>query len=117
MSAGDGLRGLAADLRAVDVPKLVSPVLSKAGAQMRDRARDAAPQTPYLPGYARSIIFDRPNQLTVDVGAMAVGQGNLSAVLEFGQGANAPHPHIIPQLEPEAETTAQWLGKVLGDAL
>ena len=128
MSAGDGLRGLAADLRAVDVPKLVSPVLSKAGAQMRDRARQAAPQGPHLSPkgamggsgsgtYARSIIFDRPNQLTVDVGAMDVGFGSLSAMLEFGQGANAPHPHIIPQLEPEAETTAQWLGKVLGDAL
>lgn len=111
------LRQLAADLRAVDVPKLVSPVLSKAGANMRDRARQAAPTGPHLPAYAGTIIFQRKGPLAVEVGAMERGQGNLSAVLEFGQGANGPHPHILPQLEPEAEVTADWLGKILGDAL
>ena len=40
----------------------------------------------------------------------------MSAVLEYGQGANAPHPHIVPQLEPEADVTAEWLGKVIAEA-
>ena len=103
------MRALAADLRAVDVEKVVSPILSKAGAQMRDRARHAAPSGPHIPGYARTIIFQRPTPLRVEVGAQAVGQGNLSAVLEFGQGRNAPHPHILPQLDPEADVAARYI--------
>ena len=113
----DELRRLAAELRGVDVKRVGGPVMSKAGAQMRDRARQDAPTGPHLPGYARQIVFTKDGPLAVEVGAMAVGQGNLSAVLEYGQGANAPHPHIVPQLDPEAETAAEWLARVIADAL
>ena len=114
---GDDLRRLAGELRGVNVRRLGGPVMSKAGAQMRDRARQAAPTGPHLPAYARSIVFTKDGPLAVEVGARAVGQGNLSAVLEFGQGANAPHPHIVPQLDPEAEAAAEWLARVIADAL
>lgn len=117
MGGGDELRALARSLRAVDVPRLASPVMSKAGANMRDRAREAAPEGPHLRDYPQSIIFQKKGPLAVEVGAMARGQGNLSAILEFGQGPNRPHPHIVPQLDPEAEVTAQWLARVIGDAL
>ena len=117
MTGSDELRRLAGELRAVNVKRLGGPVMSKAGAQMRDRAREAAPAGPHLRSYRRQIVFTKDGPLAVEVGARAVDQGNLSAVLEFGQGANAPHPHIVPQLDPEAGPTADWLAKVLGDAL
>lgn len=113
----DDLARLAAGLRAVNVNTVCGPVMSKAGAVMRDRARQEAPQGPHLPGYARTIMFDKDGPLAVEVGAQSVGQGNLSAVLELGQGANAPHPHILPQLDREADTTADWLGRVIVEAL
>ena len=109
MNAGDPLRALARDLRAVNVEAVARPILSKAGAQMRDRARQAAPTGPHIPGYARTIIFQKKGPMRVEVGAMGVGQGNLSAVLEFGQGRNAPHPHILPQLDPEADVAARYI--------
>jgi len=117
VTGSDELRRLAGELRAVNVKRLGGPVMSKAGAQMRDRAREAAPAGPHLRSYRRQIVFTKDGPLAVEVGARAVGQGNLSAVLEFGQGANAPHPHIVPQLDPEAEAAAQWLAQVLADAL
>ena len=111
------LAALAAQLRGVNVPTVCRPVMTKAGAVMRDRAREAAPTGPHLPHYARSIIFNKPSFMVVEVGARATGQGDLSAVLEYGQGANAPHPHIVPQLDPEAEATAKYLGDAITEAL
>ena len=111
------LSKLASGLRSVNVAKLCGPVMSRAGGNMQRAAREAAPTGPHIPEYARTIVFEKDGPLAVEVGAMAVGQGNLSAVLEYGQGANAPHPHIVPQLDPEAEAAAQWLAQVLADAL
>lgn len=111
------LSKLASDLRSVNVAKVCGPVMSRAGGNMMRAAREAAPTGPHIPEYARTIVFEKDGPLAVEVGAMAVGQGNLSAVLEYGQGANAPHPHIVPQLDPEAEAAAQWLAQVLADAL
>ena len=110
------LAGLATELRAVNVAKVAGPVMSRAGGNMTRAAREAAPTGPHLPHYARSIRFEKDGPLAVEVFAAAEGQGNLSAVLEYGQGANAPHPHIVPQLEPEAAVTAEWLGKVIAEA-
>lgn len=103
----------AARLRGINIPRAVSPVLSKAGAQMRDRARAAAPGGPYLPQYRQTIRFRKDGQMAVEMFAAATGQGNLGAILEFGQGPNSPHPHIIPQLAPEAKATAEWIGRVV----
>ena len=110
------LAGLAAELRSVKVTKVCGPVLSRAGGNMVRAAREAAPTGPHLPQYARSIQFRKDGPLAVEVFAAAEGQGNLSAVLEYGQGANAPHPHIVPQLEPEADATAEWLARVVVEA-
>lgn len=110
------LSKLAADLRSVNVAKLCGPVMSRAGGNMMRAAREAAPTGPHLPHYARTIQFAKDGPLAVEVFARGEGQGNLSAVLEYGQGANAPHPHIVPQLEPEAAVTAEWLGKVIAEA-
>lgn len=110
------LSKLASDLRSLNVAKVCGPVMSRAGGNMQRAAREAAPTGQHIPGYARTIVFEKDGPLAVEVGAMAVGQGNLSAVLEYGQGANAPHPHIVPQLEPEADVTAEWLGKVIAEA-
>ena len=112
-SAGDELRALSAQLRAVNVNALIGPVISTAGQQMRDRARQAAPSGPHLPKYQRSIQFKKDGPLAVEVFAAAEGQGNLAAVLEFGQGRNAPHPHIIPQLEPEAEASCRFIADAI----
>ena len=117
MTGSDELRALADGLRAVDVKALVGPVMSKAGATMRDRAREAAPGGPHLRKYKGTIIFQKDGPLAVEVGARAAGQGNLAAILEYGQGPNAPHPHIVPQLEPEADVAAEWIARVIGDAL
>ena len=117
MTGSDELRALADGLRAVDVKALVSPVISEAGRLMRDRAKEAAPKGPHLKGYAGSIIRNNVSPLVVEVGAKAGSWGDLAAVLEFGQGPNAPHPHIIPQLEPEADVAAEWIARVIGDAL
>ena len=111
------LAGLAAELQAVNVAKVAGPVMSRAGGNMMRAAREAAPTGPHLPHYARSIRFAKDGPLAVEVFAAAEGQGNLSAILEYGQGTNAPHPHIVPQLDPEAEAAAQWLAQVLADAL
>ena len=110
--AAKALRDLAQSLRSVNVERTVGPVLSRAGAQMRDRAREQAPAGPHLPAYQRQIQFKRTG-LSVDVYARSEGQGNLGAVLEFGQGPNAPHPHILPQLEPESEVAARYIADAL----
>ena len=107
--AADELNALARQFRSFNVDRTVGPVLSKAGAQMRDRARQQAPRGPHLPSYGRAIRFEKDGPLAVEVFAAAEGQGNLAAVLEFGQGANAPHPHILPQLEPEAEASCRFI--------
>ena len=117
MSSGDELRRLADHFRSVNVETVVSPVLSKAGAVMRDRARAEAPSGPHIPDYARHIIFQRPSKLRVEVGAAEMAQGNLSAILEYGQGANAPHPHIVPQLDREAEVTQGYLADAVVKAI
>lgn len=112
-----GLDALAAELRAVKVSKIAGPVISRAGGNMVRAAREAAPGGPYLPNYARSIQSRKDGPLAVEVFAAGEGQGELSAILEFGQGRNGPHPHILPQLEPEADATLEWLARVLGEAL
>lgn len=84
---------------------------------MRDRARAEAPSGPHIPDYARHIIFQRPSKLRVEVGAAETAQGNLSAILEYGQGANAPHPHIVPQLDREAEVTQGYLADAVVKAI
>lgn len=124
----DDIVAMAAVLGSVDVRRIASPVMSKAGAVMRDRAKEAAPEGPHLspagaqggkgPGtYADTITFRKDGPLAVEVGALAVGQGNLSAILEYGQGPNRPWPHIVPQLDPEADEAARWLAKLIGDEL
>lgn len=114
----DDLRALADQLRSVNVPETVRPVLSKAGAVMRDRARQEAPAGPHLQDYTRHIVmFRRTDPLSVTVGAQAVGQGNLSAILEYGQGPNAPHPHIVPQLDREAGPAANYIAAAIVKAL
>ena len=122
MSSGDELRRLADHFRSVKVEAVVSPVLSKAGAVMRDRARQEAPSGPHLrmkggQSYADFIIFQRPSRMRVEVGAMESGLGGLSAILEYGQGANAPHPHIVPQLDREAEVTQGYLADAVVKAI
>ena len=117
MTDASALRALAAALATVDVEEVCRPVMTKAGSNMRDRARAEAPSGPHLPDYARSITARKPTKLVSEVGANSTGQGPLSGILEYGSGANAPHPHILPQLEREAPATARWLGKVIKDAL
>ena len=117
MTAADDLMALSRQLRSVRVDQIVGPVISKAGAQMRDRARAAAPAGPHLPAYRRQIQMRKDGPLSVDVFAAAIGQGNLGAILEFGQGRNAPHPHIIPQLEPEADASVRYIADALVKAL
>lgn len=114
---GDGYRAFAAHLRGVDVAKVCRPVMTKAGANMRDRARAQAPTGPHLPSYASAIIFNKPSDLVVEVGAMSAGQGPLSSILEYGQGGNAPHPHIVPQLDAETGPTCEWLVKAISEAV
>ena len=41
------------------------------------------------------------------------GQGLLSAVLEFGQGRNAPRPHILPQGDREAPVVERFIADVI----
>lgn len=117
------LSGLIADLRGVQAKKLVGPVIGRAGATMASKAREAAPTGPHLTKagggrlYAQSITSQKDGQLATEVFARGGGQGNLSAILKYGQGKNGPHPHIVPQLEPEADVAADWIGKVITDAL
>ena len=117
------LGDLARELRSVKVKSLAGPVIGKAGVVMAKKARDDAPTGPHLTKasggrlYAQSITSRKDGALATEVFARGTGQGNLSAILEYGQGRNVPHPHIIPQLEPEADVAADWIARVVTDAL
>lgn len=104
-------------LRAVPVPTIVGPVLSKAGAQMRDDMREHAPAGPHLRKYRSQLWFRKSGALAVEAGAFGGQQGRLAAVLEFGQGPNAPHPHILPTIDHEVPRVIDYLPRALAEAL
>lgn len=108
------LAGLGRDLARVDVAREVRPVMSKAGVEMKKRARADAPGGAYLPGYARTINYELLDDgMAVELRPDEQGQGLLSAVLEFGQGRNAPRPHILPQGDREAPVVERFLADVI----
>lgn len=117
------LAQLAALLRGIDVPKLVGPVMSRAGGNMVRDMRAHAPAErlgTHLPRYQSDLQFRKHGRMVVEAGAFGTGkghQGDLAAILEFGQGPNAAHPHIIPALDREAPHAAKWVGQVVADAL
>ncbi len=104
---------LGRDLADVGVAREVRQVMSKAGVEMKKRARAEAP-TGHLPGYARTINYEvLDGGMAVELRPDESGQGLLSAVAEFGQGANAARPHILPQADREAPVAERHIADVL----
>lgn len=112
-----GLDDWVNSLAAIDVAESVGPVLSKAGLNMKNGAREDAPDGPHLAHYRRTILYHKVGKLAVEMGPQEQGQGLLSAVLEFGQGPNAPHPHILPQLDRELPNAKRYLAEVILKAI
>lgn len=100
-----GLNELVADLAKAPGVSLTKSrqAMEVTARKVKDTQRDLAPSGPHLPQYANTIGYDITNSFfggEAEIGPRDEGQGELAALLEFGGAKSAPHPHILPSLEP-----------------
>ena len=116
------LKAYARDMRVSADASMTAIVATtvRAGKNIQREARDLAPKGGHVKAYAGTITTSTKTtalSVEVEVGPLQRGQGALGAVLEFGQGRNAPHPHLMPAAEHELPTWLNYLSQALGAGL
>ena len=116
------LDALARDLMAAPlkvIPALV-PVANKAGVNMKRVMKSDASGHRHLPGLASKVNYEvevDAASLTVEVGFVDEGQGELANIAAFGTSKSAPVMDITRGLTEEVPNFMRWCAKVGGEAL
>ena len=116
------LDALAASLAAAPakiLPALV-PVANKAGVNVKRIMKADASGHRHLPGLAAKVAYDvdsTPTSVTVEVGFIDEGQGELANIAAFGTSKNPPVMDITHGLTEEAPHFAAWVAKAAAEAL
>ena len=116
------LDALARDLMAAPlkvIPALV-PVANKAGVNMKRVMKSDASGHRHLPGLASKVNYEvdvAAGSITVEVGFVDEGQGELANIAAFGTSKNAPVMDITRGLTEEVPNFMRWCAKVGSEAL
>jgi hypothetical protein len=101
------------------LPALI-PVANKAGVGIKRTMKKDASGHRHLPGLAAKVSYDvetTPTTVTVEVGFIAEGQGELANIAAFGTSKTAPVMDITRGLYEEAPRFAAWVAKAAAEAL
>ena len=116
------LDALARDLMAAPlkvIPALV-PVANRAGVNMKRVMKSDASGHGHLPGLASKVNYKvevAAGSITVEVGFVDEGQGELANIAAFGTSKNAPVMDITRGLTEEVPNFMRWCAKVGSEAL
>ena len=116
------LDAFAADLAsaAAKIRPALLPVAQRAGVNMKATMKKDASGHRHLPGLAAKVAYDvdsTPTSVTVEVGFIDEGQGELANIAAFGTSKNPPVMDITHGLTEEAPHFAAWVAKAAAEAL
>ncbi len=98
----------------------VIPVAAKAGVNIKRIMKADASGHRYLGGLPRWVEYQldvTPSSVSVEVGFVKRGQGNLAAIAAFGTPRTAPVMDITRGLVAETPRFSDWLLRAAGEAL